>query len=390
MPLFKGITSKATPKKVIDYITNPKKAVIISSLSMDDSRDYAKQFKETCDMYGKGKGFNVRKYYHFKLSPDQADYPSPQQAHELAEKMAQRLFSAHECIIATHLDTDTTHSHIIVNSVGFETGKKLHVWWSKYAEYKDLADSIGKEFGFTPLDWRNKTKEKRERLSADEAITSDNRHLSQEECHIAKRDTQGVASWKDALRQTIDEAKANCTDRSEFQKYLQDNYSVTMPRNTTKTVSFVHPAVGENYAVRGTKLGKDYTAESINKALQENKKRSVLNDRLFIDEEQQFATNPSSTVYADTNIETFISQSTIQARNRNRLAPRSVGDVSTELRSIDTAVKSIIGRNQSNGGIVDRLDEKRTEEQPSTAKATREHERSIQQKPKRRSRSYER
>jgi len=77
---------KAKPKKAIDYATRDDKPVIISSLSMDDSRDYTKQFKETCDMYGKGKGFNERKYYHFKLSPDQADYPSSQQVHELAEK----------------------------------------------------------------------------------------------------------------------------------------------------------------------------------------------------------------------------------------------------------------------------------------------------------------
>ena len=58
-----------------------------------------------------------------------------------------------------------------------------------------------------------------------------------------------------------------------------------MPRNTAKTVSFVHPAVGESYAVRGAKLGKDYTAESIDKALQENKERRVLNAGLFISQD---------------------------------------------------------------------------------------------------------
>ena len=79
MPLFKGTAGKAKPKKAIDYITDPKKAVIVSSLSLDDSADYAKQFKETCTLYGKGNGFNERKYYHFKLSPDRADNATPQQ-----------------------------------------------------------------------------------------------------------------------------------------------------------------------------------------------------------------------------------------------------------------------------------------------------------------------
>jgi len=256
---------------------------------------------------------------------------------------------------------------------------------------------MGEELGFTPLDWRTKTEEKRERLSADKAITSDNKHLSQEERHIAKRDTKGGSSWKDALRQTIDEAKVNCTDRAEFQHYLQDNYGVTMPRNTAKTVSFVHPAVGEGCAVRGTKLDK---------ALWENKERSVLNAGLFISqdvwasssrrerpaEEKQSNTNSrgATSTYADTNIETFISQPTSQTGNGNRLAPRSIGDVGAELRSLDETVQSITGRNQSNGEPVDRLAEKGTTEKPRTTETSGEYERSIQQKPKRRSHSYER
>ena len=87
MPLFKGKASKAKPQKGIDYITTLKKAVIVSSLSMDDSYDYAKQFTDTCKLYGKGSKYDERKYYHFKVSPDPADNPTPQQCHELAERM---------------------------------------------------------------------------------------------------------------------------------------------------------------------------------------------------------------------------------------------------------------------------------------------------------------
>jgi len=102
---------------VIDYVTRKDKAVIVSSLAMDDNTSYAKQFFETCDMYGKGSESDERKYYHFKLSIDPTDNPTPQQSHALAEKLAQQLFSAHECVIATHNDTDVIHSHIIINAV---------------------------------------------------------------------------------------------------------------------------------------------------------------------------------------------------------------------------------------------------------------------------------
>jgi hypothetical protein len=218
MPLFKGTAGKATPKQAIDYITDPKKAIIITSMSMDDSRDYAKQFTETCKLYGKGSKYNERKYYHFKVSPDQADNAAPQRCHELAERMARELFAAHECVIATHTDTDTVHSHIIINAVSFETGKKFHMNIGAYRDSKDLADIVGAEMGFTPMDWKTKTAEKLDRIFADDEITPDPKYFTHAEKQIAKRDTDGTASWKEALRQAIDEAKALCKDRTEFQQ----------------------------------------------------------------------------------------------------------------------------------------------------------------------------
>ena len=423
MPLFKGTAGKAKPKKAIDYVTDPKKAVIVSSLSMDDNRDYSKQFAETCKLYGKGNGYNERKYYHFKLSPDRADNATPQQCHELAERMAQELFSAHECVIATHNDTDTVHSHIIVNAVSFETGKKFHMNIGEYRNSKDLADIFGAEMGFTPLDWKTKTAEKLDRIFADEEITPDKKYMSHAEQQIAKRDEQGNASWKEALRQAIDEAKAHCTNRAEFQRYLHNNFGVTMPRNTGKTVSFIHPAVGETYAVRGNKLGSDYTANNIDQALQENAERSMLNARLFTAEEQHTAAASATTTNPTPNDPTTSQERFSQVRSGERIAPRSVSDISAELRSLDEAVSRIakgvqpnndnedggtstssepfggnsIPPTESNVGS-DRGLRQRSQQHdrpiqpkpPEPVIKTGEHERSVQQKPKRRSNSHER
>jgi hypothetical protein len=313
---------------------------------MDDSRDYAKQFIETCRLYGKGSGYDERKYYHFKISPDPADNPTPQQCHELAERMAKELFSTHECVIATHTDTYTIQSHIIINAVSFETGKKFHMNIGKYRNSKDLADIVGAEMGFTPLDWKTKTAEKLDRIFADDEITPDAKYITHAEIQIAKRDTDGTASWKEALRQAIDEAKAYCKDRAEFQRYLQDHFGVTMPRNTGKTVSFVHPAVGETYTIRGNKLGSDYTAASIDQVLQENAERSLINAGLHVAEEQPDATTTiavATETAADpfANIPIIVSQSTVENGNRERIAPRSISDVGAELRSLDEAVGRI-------------------------------------------------
>jgi hypothetical protein len=271
--------------------------------------------------------------------------------------------------------------------------------------------------GFTPLDWKMKTAEKLDRIFADDEITPDAKYITHAEVQIAKRDTDGTASWKDALRQAIDEAKAYCKKRAELQRYLQDHFGVTMPRNTGKTVSFIHPAVGETYAIRGHKLGSDYTAASIDQALQENAERSLVNAGLHIAEEQSaaitttaIATEAAADPFA--NIPIIISQSTVENGNRERIAPRSISDVGAELRSLDETVGRIakgvqpnddnedggdstsdepFGRNgaatlEGNDG-----DDRAVQPKPSEPVVeTGEHESSVQPKPKRRSHYDER
>jgi len=271
----------------------------------------------------------------------------------------------------------------------------------------------------TPLDWKTKTAEKRDRISADDEITPDPKYITHAEKQIAKRDTDGTASWKEALRQAIDEAKAFCKDRAEFQRYLQDHFGVTMPRNTGKTVSFVHPAVGETYTIRGNKLGANYTAASIDQALQENAERSLINAGLFITEEQ--STTTTTDPLSSSPI--IISQSTIKDGNRERLAPRSVSDVGAELRNLDETVIRIAKGVQPNDDNEDDSDSTSDEpfggngavplegndgddravqpiqsttnkpvqpEPPKPVVETGEHESGVQQKPKRRSDYHDR
>ena len=47
MPLLKCSASKAKPKNGITYITDPKKAKIVTVRNLFEDEDYAKQFEET-------------------------------------------------------------------------------------------------------------------------------------------------------------------------------------------------------------------------------------------------------------------------------------------------------------------------------------------------------
>ena len=245
MPLFKCSSSKSTPRKAIAYITDPNKAELISVRNLFEDEDYASQFDETAKRFGNGTGYNERKYYHIKLSCARQDNVRPQTAQKYAEEMAELLFRDHECVIATHTDTKTVHSHIIVNSVDTITGKKLHINSDEYAKMKDEANRIGKKYGFSELNWRKGAKHKR---------TSEEKHIM----------LKGGTSWKEELREVIQEGIMVSHNEEEFISYLQTNYGVEITRKG-KDFSYLHPQ--KKKAIRGQRLGTNYTKSEVLKKI---------------------------------------------------------------------------------------------------------------------------
>lgn len=241
MPLFKGCGCKGKPAKAIDYITDEKKAAIVTSYALDDNRDYARQFAETAKLFGKAQKYDSRKYYHFKHSFDPKDNISPEGAHRLTEELAQQAFPDNEYIIATHTDRNHVHCHIIVNSVSFVNGKMLHYSKDEYGKLKDLSNEIAAKYGYSTLDFRKPSSDR----------------IKSEERQIALK---GGTSWKEELREVIAEAKRLCSDMDSFEKHL-NKYGVKIARNTTKTISFLHP--NKKKPIRGIRLGQGYTKEAI-------------------------------------------------------------------------------------------------------------------------------
>ena len=250
MPLFKGLSSKSTPKKAIDYITREDKAAYVSVRNLFEDEDYAEQYADTMKRFNKGKKFDERKYYHFKLSCARQDNVSPEQAHLYAQELAAILFPDDECVIATHTDTKTVHSHIIVNAVNPITGKKLRITESDYTKMKDEANRLGSEFGYTSTDFRKK---------AEHSRTAEERHI------ILK----GGTSWKEELRMVIEVAKQYSSTQEEFTAFLKD-CGVTVTRSKTE-YSFLHPQ--KKKAIRGLKLGENYCKEKIDGFITSNKRR---------------------------------------------------------------------------------------------------------------------
>lgn len=251
MPLFKCSASKAKPKNGIAYVTDEKKAKIVTVRNLFEDEDYAKQFEETASRFGKGDKFDERKYYHCKLSCARQDNVSPEKAHAYVEELVAKLFQNYECVIATHTDTQTVHSHIIVNAVDPITGKKLQFSKKDYVKMKDEANRLGKKYGFTETDFRKRGKNSR--TAAEKKII-----------------LKGGTSWKEELREVIVEAVKKTKSPEAFKKYLDECYGVKIMRDG-KDYSYLHPE--KQKPVRGAKLGENYTKTEVIKRIGEQNYR---------------------------------------------------------------------------------------------------------------------
>ena len=247
MPLFKCSASKAKPKNGIAYITDEKKAKIVSSRNLFEDEDYAKQFEETASRFGKGDKFDERKYYHCKLSCARKDNVSPEKAHAYAEELTAKLFQNYECVIATHTDTQTVHSHIIINAVDPITGKKLQFSKQDYVNMKDEANRLGKKYGFSETDFRKRGKNSRTAVEK-------------------KIMLKGGISWKEELREVIAEAIKNARTLDKFKEYLEKCYGVKITRDG-KDFSYLHPE--KQKPIRGEKLGTNYSKKEILRKIDE-------------------------------------------------------------------------------------------------------------------------
>lgn len=234
---------KTSPRPTLAYIINPKKAAVVSSIMLDDNKNYAEQFADTVKLWNKAQSPKSRKYYHFihSFSPD--DNISPEKAHKLTEEVCRKFFPHSEIVIATHTDTNHIHSHIVINSVNFDNGKMLQISPKRYTAIKDFSNELAERENLTIVKFRKPTKE---------AVRQ-----SQAERQIILR---GGTSWKQELAEVIDLALSSVSDMEQFEKFL-NQYGVTLTRNTEKTIAYKHPQ--KSKAIRGEKLGAKYTKGAI-------------------------------------------------------------------------------------------------------------------------------
>ena len=103
-----------------------------------------KEFIATKKKFNKADGMQY--YYAVQSFEDNLNI-SPLLAHQMAREWAEICYPNHEIYIATHLDTDNIHSHIVINSVNMKTGIKINQSTKELNQMRKINDELCIKYG---------------------------------------------------------------------------------------------------------------------------------------------------------------------------------------------------------------------------------------------------
>ena len=160
-------------------------------------------------------------FYHMVQSFPKGAEIDPRAAHEAARRLA-GYFEGCKVLVCTHVDREHIHSHCIINSVNFETGKKLHMADEQIQALRTRNDQICEKLGLS------KFQKNEQRQSGG---------MSNAEYYPAAKGE----SWKFELMRVIDECMRCAGSREEFLILLRsEGYDATWT-DGRKNITYVTP-----------------------------------------------------------------------------------------------------------------------------------------------------
>ena len=184
-----------------------------------------------------GKGTVKALHYIQSFSPD--DNVTPELAHRIAMTMVRKNFGDDaQAVIATHVDKDHLHSHIIICSYSL-SGQKYYANKESLRQFRRNSDGVCRAFG----------------IDIHPNLTGKGRSVDHYEWEQRKNGT----SWKEQIRQEIDKLIPTVTTLDELFQILEERgYEV----KRGKYISIKAP--GQERFIRTITLGEEYTEESLN------------------------------------------------------------------------------------------------------------------------------
>ena len=217
----RGTQSRAAMRGVMLYVMQERKTAwedgpLISGINCQPQSVYD-DFLNTKLLYHKDGGVM---FYHMVQSFPKGAAVDPRQAHEAARRLAE-YFDGCEVLVCTHVDRGHIHSHCVINSLNFETGKKLHMAKEQIQELMRRNDMICQEMGLPVFD----------------VPTQQARGMGGAEYHTALKGQ----NWKLRLMNTIDECMKYAADKDAFVSLMaSEGYQVRW-ESTRKYITYATP-----------------------------------------------------------------------------------------------------------------------------------------------------
>ena len=228
----KGTQTRGCMKSVMRYVSQLSKTLwdgqqLVSGIDCQPETAFD-EFLSTKLLHHKDGG--VMFYHMVQSFPKGADI-DPCAAHEAARRLA-GYFEGCEVLVCTHTDREHIHSHCIINSVNFETGRKVHMADEQIQELRIRNDQICEELGL-PKFQRDSQRQ--------------SRGMSNAEYYTASKGE----SWKFELMRVIDECMRCAGNREEFLVLLRsEGYNATWT-DGRKNITYTTP---EGRKCRDSKL----------------------------------------------------------------------------------------------------------------------------------------
>ena len=206
----------------------------------------ARQMIDTKEIYGKTDGV-VAYHAYISFKPGEV---TPEEAQQVAMEVANKMWGRdYEMIVATHLNANCVHCHIVINSVSMTDGRKMNEDKAMYLQFRKTSDAVCLEHGLSVIE-----NPKGKRIPY----------------NIYKAIQKGIKTKYDYMRDDIDYAILRSATQKQFFRIL-----------TQKGYWFDNGKIAyrnDKHAVNLSTLGEIYTYEKIRERIYSQDKFTANNN----------------------------------------------------------------------------------------------------------------
>ena len=235
---------KTTLKKAIDYICNGDKTddEIYVTPHLCSRENAHKEFEITKKQFSS----RTKILAHHLIQSFVPEEVSFEEAHQVGIELCEKILEGkYEYVLATHIDKDHIHNHIIFNSIDVDEGKVYHSYYGSYMNIRNQSDKLCKEHNLSVID--QETQREINEIKRRKFVS----------WHDWNEDKKG-SSYKSKLQFDIDRSIQKSVNWQDFLCRMESNrYEIKFGKHIT------FRSKNQQRFTRAKTIGGNYTEERI-------------------------------------------------------------------------------------------------------------------------------